>query len=347
MRTARSLLQVLEASNALLDRIDTAAVPFSVLIEGVQGAFQKNDANTTHLHFITPRAKAQEGANSLRTPSVGSFFVALNELIKHLNSLELDPDHRKYFELDELLAALLALLAAAEEFVNASSDMTAARVVIAAKEAQTAELTTDRIARAVTLSSDEDTLLADDEGIVDLYLEGSTTADDFARKLVALLELYDGTARLLGISLERYPPRLIRFQSGTIWATLAGNAVVVNFIVTSIITCAGLVYAKVSKDGRVQRVKKDAEAITAVQTAIREVGADGNDVTEANADQARSVKAVAKQLRIVLEGQSEVRVNDRVLSPVKAAMKRLPGLPKGLLNAGTPSQPSDGSETGE
>jgi hypothetical protein len=124
---------------------------------------------------------------------------------------------------------------------------------------------------------------------------------------------------------------LIRFQSGSIWATLLGNPDVIKLLIAAISGTAILFLNRVTTDGKLKRVVKNAEAVKAVQAAIREVAGGGVDVSEANRQQSRNSAAIAKALGQLLEGETELRVNDQSITPTIEAMKALPRRPRRLL----------------
>lgn len=137
----------------------------------------------------------------------------------------------------------------------------------------------------------------------------------FAKKVQTIQTLYDKTLQLLRVK-EHVPLKVVRIETGSLFATVAGHPLAVALMLWLIPAAAKFVYDRFSKSGKLERLPKKLEAAEkslGLLTKLKEILPEEvyNEVATDNSEAARKIVSMAlTETERLMEGVSGIQVND-------------------------------------
>lgn len=156
--------------------------------------------------------------------------------------------------------------------------------------------------------------LTENGNFLTIYMPDSMELDQFAARLLAIHKLYQELARLMGVDLSQAPLRLQKIESGSFWAKVFGDSRVIKFIVDSLRASASFIYRNYTKEGSLGAVPQKLESLNAVMDFSKRLKEQGVDVSEINEQLRASAVHIARDINVLVGGQSSVTINGETQS---------------------------------
>ena len=158
---------------------------------------------------------------------------------------------------------------------------------------------------------------------ISVLFTSTMTVKEFTRKLEALDRIYHELCNLLDVSLADYPLQIIKIESGSLWAKVFGNPVVIPFIKDILLKGFGFAYRNFTKEGKLSAVPKNVEAVESVLGLSQKLKDNGVEVTEMEEHIRKSAVTIAKDLNTLISGEAEIVVDSQVISVGQEVQKTL------------------------
>lgn len=152
------------------------------------------------------------------------------------------------------------------------------------------------------------------EGVLEVQLSSRQTAHEFARKLRAIVELYEELCSLLAISSASHPMRIGKVESGSLLAKLFGESKVIALAVNLIEGGTRYLHRAYTKEGKISAIPRKAESLEAVLHLRASLKAAGINTEAMEPHIEKSAVLIASQLEELLSGEARVIVNEAVIS---------------------------------
>jgi hypothetical protein len=165
--------------------------------------------------------------------------------------------------------------------------------------------------------------LAENEMSLTIYLPDSMPLDQFAARLLAIHRLYQELAHLMGVDLSQAPLRLQKIESGSFWAKVFGDSRVIKFIVESLRASASFIYRNYTEEGRLGAVPQKLDSLNAVMDFSNRLKEQGVDISEIHEQLRLSAVHIAKDINVLVGGQSSVTINGETQSVGAEVQKSL------------------------
>ena len=149
-------------------------------------------------------------------------------------------------------------------------------------------------------------------GALDLTLSGQQSFATVVSKLSSLDSLYSELCGFQRLSPSDSPLGIIRLEADCLWVWVFGDTKVMDRLEKLILLVGKYFHRKYTTEGKITGLKDHAATVQYVATVVREVCLEGPHKQAAQEDVSRGAEAIAKQLRILLEGEPEVVVNGTV-----------------------------------
>jgi hypothetical protein len=171
-----------------------------------------------------------------------------------------------------------------------------------------------------------------------LLLGSRSSLRNTLAKLSALQTIYDELCRLLSISTSEHQLRIVKVESGSLLAWVFGEAKVTTLMASLIESGVGYLHRNFTREGKVQAIPKNAEAINSLLDLSKRLESCGIDTSTLNQNIQQSSVIIAKELNRLLLDEPVVRVNGRVHSVGEEWERRFLEQPRTLfLESGDPT----------
>lgn len=296
--------------------------PFFTVIAELAGSAE---GLTGHLEKISKGGQGQnEGAAHIynhlagvhqktSTVSQRQFFKALDHFQATLSEF-----HPAQFNQIKLLAELVQEIeefsAIYDTFITRGSPVNALPVILAAQALFSRlqmllccfELFDELIGNHDIAGSSEEPLT--------LWLPAHFDLSGFARRLQAVQTLYSELCMLLSISEHDHPLRISKIESGSLWAKFFGESRVIGLIASFVEQAALWMYRNHTAEGKITSVSMKIEAVDAMLELTARLKEAGLQTEGMDAHIEKSAFVISRDLAILLDGQSSITVNEKVIS---------------------------------
>ncbi len=181
----------------------------------------------------------------------------------------------------------------------------------------------------------------DEESRFSLLLDSDLDLTAFALKLQSLIRLYEELALLLNVSTKEHSIKIIKVESGSLWADVLGYPKIIDLMVRLTESTANWMYRKYTEEGKICTIPKKVEAVDSILELSRNLAAAGLDTSELDETVKKSAIVLSQQLNTLLAGEPRVEVNLKPLSVGKELEDKLLEDRKRLL-LGTGQRALDG-----
>ncbi|BCD84757.1 hypothetical protein PSm6_11640 [Pseudomonas solani] len=142
-----------------------------------------------------------------------------------------------------------------------------------------------------------------------LYLSDVQGLHDFAGKLMALNNLYEALGRLLNVDVAERPISIQKIESGSLWSKVFGDSKIIGLMIDLLRGSASYMYREYTREGKVSSVPAKLDSMNAVLEFSKRLQDLGVDTDEIHEELRRATVGIAKNLNVLIESQSEIRVN--------------------------------------
>lgn len=329
---AAKLLSVLEAKdNDFLTALYSADSRFnSVIINYVNEM-----ATTDSVHWQDEFMRTCAGLiDSLRHFPLRGFYSSLEETEAQL---------KKYFELrligDESVQKLKkeidAFSRSFQNSVNSGSHKTILEMIIKAKKLSSSFRALEfalgfYLGNSLVESAEKSHVNSADLSIA---LTSKMDMSSFIAKLTAINIIYTETCFLFNISTSEYPLVVNNIESGSLLAQVFGNDKVIGLMIVFISSSATYAFNNFTEDGQLSGIPKKVEQVDSVLKLTVRLEEAGIDTTEMKDNIAKAAVRLSKQLNTLLDGESEIVVNNKSFSVFEEMQhKSLPSVDPFRLN---------------
>lgn len=142
-------------------------------------------------------------------------------------------------------------------------------------------------------------------------------SDDYSAlvlRLIALGRLYSEICRLLGVSEEAAPLKVVKVESGSLWVKVFGESRVLGLVAKFVECGVGFIYRKYTLEGKVSMVPQNVDAVDKLIGLRKSLCDNGIDVGEMDQEIAAASIAIAKSLNQLLKEQSSIKINGKKFS---------------------------------
>lgn len=147
-----------------------------------------------------------------------------------------------------------------------------------------------------------------------LYLPSHITFHQFTLKLTALDKLYEELCSVMNVSTVDHPLTINKIESGSLWAKIFGHSKVIQLMDDFLRATANYMYQNFTKEGKLKAIPKKVSAIEDILHLTEKLEEAGIDSSQAKEEIEKATIAVSKQLNILMDGQSEITLNEKTLS---------------------------------
>jgi len=165
----------------------------------------------------------------------------------------------------------------------------------------TAKLASDALAPTSYINQSETEL--------NLLLGSTQEAIAFARKLDALIAIYQELCELLSIPTTTHPLRIGKIESGSLWANVFGESKVIGLMIRLIESSTRYLHRNFTLEGKITEMPRKVEAVEAVLGLKQRLEEQGLDTSAMNEHIEKSSFLISQQLNTLLAGESRVVVN--------------------------------------
>ena len=145
---------------------------------------------------------------------------------------------------------------------------------------------------------------------------------DFVNKLASLKSIYAVISILLSISETEHPIHLIKIESGSLWARIAGSNDIIKLMTDLIKSSANYVYRNFTKEGKIASIPKNVDAIESVLKLKDKLEKQGIETSEMIEDIQKASVGLSKELRTLLAGQPSIEINGKLYSVGETMQKK-------------------------
>ena len=184
-----------------------------------------------------------------------------------------------------------------------------------------------------------------DEGTLTLFFESEFLVSDLAAKLSAIYRIYSELCQYLSVAEYQHPLRAAKIESGSLWVSLIGSAVVVGLMKSLIERTLGYLYRNLTSEGQLKAIPKKLDLVEQVLQSAAKLEEAGADVDALRENAQRSAVKISEDLVTLLGGEPVVTVDGMVHSFTSALHERLLAArrPKLIEHDGKKGVPETGS----
>ncbi|QXH79916.1 hypothetical protein [Pseudomonas salmasensis] len=147
-----------------------------------------------------------------------------------------------------------------------------------------------------------------------IYFPNRVSLEDFSDKLIFLSVLFEECCNLLNLSLDEGQVEIQKIESGSFFAKISANPIVIALATTIITQSAILTYSKFDPSQNINNLKQSTEVLEKI-LGVRAVLKANNIETE-NLDESikKSTSIIAKNLTRFLGDSTEIKINNETFS---------------------------------
>jgi len=147
------------------------------------------------------------------------------------------------------------------------------------------------------------------EDTLSLYLPASLTFEEFISRLDSINLIYRELADIVGISTSSEPLRIGKVESGSLWATVFGNSILIGLFNDLLRGGAKYWQRNRSPEGRMSGIPTSIKAMDDLFEFSKKLQDAGVDVKPVHEQLAKGAVTISKNINSLLESQSLVIIN--------------------------------------
>lgn len=325
--------QIREEITKLLTAFDSAKYFFDCL-SSIDDSFPELKQRICKIAQASDSSEINNAANQLRShlaqtkQRIGevkprSFFKSIEELQEKIQQIQ-QLNFNDLSQLIEIGNKLNEFSSTYERFIdNGYSLESAGKMVIEAREIS---ILLDGFRKGLSfyLSNIDDSIVESEEGReLSIMLPSTMTLTEFIMKLHAIQLMYNELCELAKISKTDYPIKIIKIESGSLFAKIFGHNKVIALLTEFLKSAVNYIYRNYTDEGKLSAIPQKLDIIQSVLEFSKKLESHGIDTREMNYQIDKSSISIAKQLNQLISGQAEITINNSKLSIGNEVQKKL------------------------
>jgi hypothetical protein len=259
------------------------------------------------------------------------------------------------FRDEDSSAPLLDRLSALQETINvffkSSSDLVAVFNLIMSAQAFIRMLDTlGKGFRTAARVLQPEMINVEGQAEIVMYLEDEVaTHSEVLTKLQSIQLLYSEICQLLNVSEIDFPLRIVKIETGSLWAKVFGESKVVELLTQCCANFIDYLYRTYTNEGQLASISKKVESVESILQLEASLAERGYDVSEMREPIQKASQAIAASLQELTKGQSKVRLNDKAytIGSAKNSGRFLKGKEQAQLSPAAESNDEESTMDGE
>jgi len=145
-----------------------------------------------------------------------------------------------------------------------------------------------------------------------IVLSSSMTVNEFRIKLEAMEKIYSELIELTNLSLIDYPLKIVKIESGSLFAKVMGNKKVIGLMVNFISSSIAYLYRNYTSEGQLTELPRKYKAIEEAINFSKSMEKAGYNTEGIDEQIQKSAVEVSKQLTELISNESEIVMNDEI-----------------------------------
>jgi len=145
-----------------------------------------------------------------------------------------------------------------------------------------------------------------------IVLSSSMTVSEFRIKLEAMEKIYSELLELTDLSLIDYPLKIVKIESGSLFAKVMGNKRVIGLMVNFISSSITYLYRNYTNEGQLRELPRKYKAIEEAINFKECMEKAGYNTEGLDEQIHKSALEVSKQLTQLISNESEIVMNDEI-----------------------------------
>lgn len=162
-----------------------------------------------------------------------------------------------------------------------------------------------------------------DSFTLDLFMPAYLTFEEFIARLHSINVIYEELCQIFGISTTDHPLKIIKVESGSLWAKVFGQSKVVALMDDFLRGGANFIHRNYTNDGKIKGIPTSVKAMDELFAFREKLQAGGVDVSELDGQISKGALLIAKNMNCLFERQSSVVINGEEIPLSSTADKKL------------------------
>ncbi|MBJ2142677.1 hypothetical protein JC796_18205 [Delftia acidovorans] len=323
--------------NEIIDNFFFTLQEANIFIKTISDLAKYNKKSDHHLDLIATGGgnRINEGASNMHAHfadvasitagiSHRKFFYASEQFLKAIDLLNsvLTPEGSKLKILHQDAERFTDLF---DSYLSQKTPKIAHPIIFLAERLDAEINTTIELLTAIRFTLTPNEIPHNDDSQISLILPEQFSLKNFAQRLLALQEIYSELCALFQVSEVDHPLRIIKLESGSLWALLIGNTKIIETMTEAIKNGASWIYKNYTTEGKISAIPMKVEAIDQLLSLSDRLEKSGIDTTKIKPNIEKAAYAISKELSILIEGQSNIKINNELISINSELEKNLIG----------------------
>lgn len=155
-------------------------------------------------------------------------------------------------------------------------------------------------------------------GTLELYMPAELNFEEFIERLNSINTIYQELAQILGVSTSDEPLKILKVESGSLWASLFGNSKIMALMDDFLRSAAKYMHRNFTREGKIEALPTSLKGMNEILDFTKRLEEKGVDVKDIHEQLAKGTFRMAKEMNILLENQSSVSINGEDIQLVES-----------------------------
>jgi hypothetical protein len=146
-------------------------------------------------------------------------------------------------------------------------------------------------------------------GTLELYMPAELNFEEFIERLNSIKTIYQELAQIVGVSISDEPLKILKVESGSLWASLFGNSKIMALMDDLLRSAARYMHRNFTREGKIEALPTSLKGMNEILDFTKRLEENGVDVTAIHDQLVKGTFLVAKEMNVLLENQSSVTIN--------------------------------------
>jgi len=260
--------------------------------------------------------KLQESIDFIKSKKgeikIKKVFEGIQKLEEALDAYENGLDNTKYISFLNLSNKLEEFGEKYQDFLDEYSRNSFVELVEIAESIDIIISTISNLITAI-ISNLESEYPDEKSEVLSLFLNSDYTYQEFVQKLNSIQEIYSILCKLLQISENEVPLRIIKVESGSVWVRLFGEPTVIKLFEDLIRDTVKFIYRNYTKEGKIQSLPSEIEVLDKYLNLKEKLEEKGCDTTQLTGIIDEASLTLTQKFYSLLSGEEQLRVNGELL----------------------------------
>jgi hypothetical protein len=270
------------------------------------------------------RNRLRETISEVKLASPRKIFAEIEAVVETISDRQSVWNHPTLGKLELLKREFELFGAAYESFISGQQVADMAQLLSAAQRLDAAANSSVEFASVVlkNLCPNLDDASDSDRGL-ELYLASQTDFSLFLEKATALERVYEELCELFKVSSKQEPLRIVKIESGSLWAWLRGDPGTLAAARSVIEKAAHYFYRNYTDEGKLSAIPKKVETIDSVLQLRDELKKRDIPTEQLEEHITKASVAIGKNLETLLAGEDQIELNGVVIALTPASQQGL------------------------